>query len=141
MLEAHVLLANVEKHPDVTRADVAGSIRRHNEVVADIDIVAECASDPEQVAESFGRAPGVIDAKAGEDPGSVRIRFVDGSHLDMYCVSGADYPVALWRASGSPAHVEEMAVLAQAKGFRITGNLLSTKFGNRVAVAREEGVS
>ncbi|HEY5021246.1 MAG TPA: helix-hairpin-helix domain-containing protein, partial [Gemmatimonadaceae bacterium] len=62
VLEAHLLLANVEKHRDVQRAGVAGSIRRHNEIVADIDIVAECATDPEKVAESFARAPGVTDA-------------------------------------------------------------------------------
>jgi DNA polymerase (family X) len=140
VLEAHLLLANVEKHPDVERADVAGSIRRHNEVVADIDIVAECATDPEKVAESFSRAPGVSDAKTGEEPGSVRIRFVDGQQLDMYCVCTPDYPVALWRATGSSAHVEEMTVLAEAKGFHIKGNWLVKKGGKRVPIASEEAL-
>jgi DNA polymerase (family 10) len=139
-LEAHLLLANVEKHPDVEHADVAGSIRRHNEIVADIDIVAECASDPERVAESFARAPGVSDAKVGEEPGSVRIRFVDGQQLDMYCVCTADYPVALWRATGSGAHVEEMTVLAEARGFHIKGNWLVKKSGTRVPIASEEAL-
>src|SRR3954465_9537938 len=45
-IESQVLLANDPKPPDITRGEVAGSIRRHNEVVADIDIVAECSSDP-----------------------------------------------------------------------------------------------
>ena len=140
VLDAHLLLANVEKHPDVERADVAGSIRRHNEVVADIDIVAECATDPEKVAESFSRAPGVSDAKTGEEPGSVRIRFVDGQQLDMYCVCTPDYPVALWRATGSSAHVEEMTMLAEAKGFHIKGNWLVKKGGKRVPIASEEAL-
>ena len=140
VLEAHLLLANVEKHPDVERAGVAGSIRRHNEIVADIDIVAECATDPEKLAESFARAPGVTDAKAGEEPGSVRIRFVDGQRLDMYCVCTPDYPVALWRATGSSAHVEEMTVLAEAKGFHIKGNRLVKKSGKRVPIASEEAL-
>jgi len=140
VLDAHLLLANVEKHPDVERADVAGSIRRHNEVVADIDIVAECATDPEKVAESFSRAPGVSDAKTGEEPGSVRIRFVDGQQLDMYCVCTPDYPVALWRATGSSAHVEEMTMLAEAKGFHIKGNWLVKKGGKRVSIASEEAL-
>jgi DNA polymerase (family X) len=139
-LEAHLLLANVEKHPDVERAAVAGSIRRHTEIVADIDIVAECASDPEKVAESFARAPGVSNAKAGEEPGSVRIRFVDGQQLDMYCVCAADYPVALWRATGSSAHIEEMSVLAETKGFHIKGNWLVRKDGKRVPIASEEAL-
>ncbi|MEA2762614.1 MAG: polymerase [Gemmatimonadaceae bacterium] len=139
-VEAHVMLANVVKHPDVKHADVAGSIRRHNEVVADIDIVAECSGDPEEVAESFARAPGVSKAETGEEPGAVSIRFVDGTRLDMYCASTADYPVALWRATGSAAHVEEMTVLAEKKGFLIKGNWLVKKEGKRVPIASEEAL-
>jgi DNA polymerase (family 10) len=136
-IEAHVLLANVLKHPDITNAEVAGSIRRHNEVVADIDVVAECSGDPARVAESFARSPGVREAKTSTDRGSVHIRFVDGTHLDMHCVSKPDYPVALWRATGSTAHVEEMNVLAQNRGFAISGNSLVEKRGNRVALKSE----
>jgi len=139
-VEAHLLLANVVKHPDVTHADVAGSIRRHNEVVADIDIVAECSGDPASVAASFGRSPGVRESKTREDPGSVHIRFVDGTHLDMHCVTRADYPVALWRATGSTAHVEEMKVLARNRGFEIAGNSLIGKGGDRVRLKDEDAL-
>jgi len=139
-VEAHLVLANVVKHPDVKHADVAGSIRRHNEVVADIDIVAECFADPEEVAESFARAPGVSKAETGEEPGAVSIRFVDGTRLDMYCASIADYPMALWRATGSTAHVEEMTVLADKKGFLIKGNWLVKKEGKRIPIATEEAL-
>jgi DNA polymerase (family 10) len=137
-VEAHLLLANVVKHPDITHAEVAGSIRRHVEVVSDIDIVAECSTDPATVAASFARSPGVSESKIREDPGSVHIRFVDGTHLDMHCVSKADYPVALWRATGSAAHVEEMNVLAQKRGFEIFGNSLIAKSGKRLALKDED---
>jgi DNA polymerase (family X) len=138
-IEAHLLLANVVRHPDITHAEVAGSIRRHNEVVADIDIVAECSGDPAKVAASFGRSPGVRESGIEEDdPGSVHIRFVDGTHLDMYCVDKQDYPVALWRATGNAAHVEEMNVLAENRGFEIAGNSLIGKGGKRVALKDED---
>jgi DNA polymerase (family X) len=137
-VEAHQLLANVVKHPDVTHAEVAGSIRRHNEVVADMDIVAECSADPAMVAASFARSPGVSQSKTWEDPGSVHIRFVDGTHLDIHCVSKLEYPVALWRATGSTAHVEELNVLAKKKGFEIAGNSLIGKRGERVSL-KDEG--
>ena len=137
-VEAHLLLANVVKHPDVVNAEVAGSIRRHNEVVADIDIVAECSADPAMVAASFARSPGVSQSKTGADPASVHIRFVDGTHLDMHCVTKADYPVALWRATGSTAHVEEMNVLAQERGFEISGNSLIGKSGDPLALKNED---
>ena len=137
IIEAHMLLANVVKHPDVSHAEVAGSIRRHNEVVADIDMVVECSADPRKVAASFARSPGVAESKTREDPGSVHIRFVDGTHLDMHCVTKADYAVALWRATGSSAHVEEMNVLAQARGFEIRANSLIKNDGTRVKLEDE----
>jgi DNA polymerase (family 10) len=136
-VEAHLLLANVVKHPDVVNADVAGSIRRHNEVIADIDIVAECSVDPARVAASFARSPGVSESKTGADPASVHIRFVDGTHLDMHCVTKADYAVALWRATGSAAHVEEMNVFARNRGFEIAGNSLIGKSGDSIGVKDE----
>jgi DNA polymerase (family 10) len=136
-VEAHMLLANVVKHPDIRNAEVAGSIRRHNEVVADIDIVAECSADPDKVAASFARSPGVSESQTKGDPGSVYIRFVDGTHLDMHCVDTADYPVALWRSTGSAAHVEGMTALAQSKGFEIIGNSLIRDGGHRVPLSSE----
>lgn len=136
-IEAHMLLANVVKHPDIEHAEVAGSIRRHKEVVSDIDMVAQCSADPAKVAASFARSPGVREGKIQADPGSVHIRFVDGTHLDMHCVDKADYPVALWRATGSSAHVEELHALARKRGFEISGNAL-LKNGKRVALKNEE---
>jgi DNA polymerase (family X) len=91
-----------------------------------------------KVAESFARSPGVRDAKPeADDPGSVHIRFVDGTHLDMHCVHAADYPVALWRATGSSSHVEEMRELATSRGFEIRGNALIGPGGKRVALKDE----
>src|SRR5947209_2786511 len=114
IVQAHILATNVDRHPDVEHAEIAGSIRRLNELVADVDIDAECKKDPVKVAESFARSPGVREANPkADEPGSVYIRFVDGTHLDMHCVSKADYPVALWRATGNTSHVEEVRELAK----------------------------
>lgn len=137
IVEATMILANVVKHPDVNHAEIAGSVRRHNELVSDVDIVAECSADPAKVAASFARSPGVREATVKEDPGSVHIRFVDGTHLDMHCVSKADYPVALWRATGSGPHVEEISALARKKGFEISGNSLRHD-GKRVHLKEED---
>ncbi|HEV7388526.1 MAG TPA: DNA polymerase/3'-5' exonuclease PolX [Gemmatimonadaceae bacterium] len=139
-IEAHMLLANVVKHPNVVRAEVAGSIRRHNELVSDIDIVAECSSDPAAVAESFARSPGVRDAKPAADPGSVHIRFVDGTHLDMICVNKAEYPVALWRATGSKSHVDDLSAFARGAGYTIEGNALIARSGKRISLKDEDAL-
>src|SRR5918911_931400 len=123
IIQAHMLVTNVDRHPDVAHAEIAGSIRRHNELVADIDIVAECTKDPVKVAESFARSAGVREATpSADDPASVHIRFVDGTHLDIHCVNKADYPVALWRATGNSSHVDEIRALANGRGFEIRGD-------------------
>jgi DNA polymerase (family 10) len=119
---------------------VAGSIRRHNEVVADIDIVASCSADPQAVAESFGRSPGVMKATMADEPGSVRLQFIDGTQVDLYCASQADYAVALWRATGNSAHVQELEALAQKKGFEIKSNHLVKRGGKRVPAASEDAL-
>ncbi|HEX6627584.1 MAG TPA: DNA polymerase/3'-5' exonuclease PolX [Gemmatimonadaceae bacterium] len=139
IIQAHMLATNVDRHPDVVHAELAGSIRRHNELIADIDIVAECSKDPVKVADSFARSPGVRQATPKDDePGSVHIRFVDGTHLDMHCVNKADYPVALWRATGNSSHVGEMRELASSRGFEIRGNALIGPDGKRVSLPDED---
>jgi DNA polymerase (family 10) len=70
----------------------------------------------------------------------VHIRFVDGTHLDMHCVTREDYPVALWRATGSTAHVEEMNVRAENRGLEIAGNSLMGKDAKRIALKDENAL-
>ena len=57
MAEAAHVLAAVRAHPAVATAVVAGSLRRRNEVVRDIDVVAVCTTEAEQVAADFAGAP------------------------------------------------------------------------------------
>ena len=99
---AHVLAA-VRAHPSVQTAMLAGSLRRQSEVVRDIDVVAACTTEPERVAEDFAGAPGVREAERKGD-GAVRVRFVDGTVLDLHCVTPDKFAIALWRATGSAAH-------------------------------------
>jgi DNA polymerase (family 10) len=58
----------------------------------------------------------------------------------MYCASTADYPMALWRATGNTAHVEQLAVAAKKKGFRIKDNWLVKKDGKRIPIPSEDAL-
>lgn len=126
--EARRLLAMVREHPDVEEAAVAGSVRRHREVVADIDIVARCRPGiaPEEVATSFTRIGGVKQATGADTP-SVTIRFVDGTRLDLHCARPEHYAVALWRATGSEEHVELVQSRLRERGFTLAGDELRTE--------------
>lgn len=119
--QAEALLAAIRADPRVEHAEIAGSIRRRREVVADVDIVAACTA-PADVAQSFTRIPGLRAAEG--DGASVILRFVDGTKLDLHCVAPSDHAVALWRATGTPEHVAAVAGRLGDKGIRLEGNAL-----------------
>jgi DNA polymerase (family 10) len=133
--EAGRLLASVRRHPEVVVADVAGSVRRRCDVIRDVDIVAGVRGDPNAVAASFGRVPGVRDVTTNQ--GHAAIRYVDGTLLDLYCVPSDEFAVALWRVTGSNAHVEEMTAALGARGFTLAGSRVVDSAGRPVPVPDE----
>jgi DNA polymerase (family 10) len=134
--QARALLAAVRAHPDVDRAELAGSVRRHGETIGDADVVAVCR-DPRAVASSFANAPGV-QSVTGADTASPRLTYVDGARLDLHCVSDADYAVALWRATGSEAHVREVSELLSQRGYSLDGDIVRDARGVAVSISDEQ---
>jgi len=138
LAESARMLAAVRAHPAVESAVVAGSLRRRNEIVRDIDVVASCREAPESVAASFARAPGVRAAEQGD--GAATIRFVDGSVLDLHCVTPDSFGVALWRATGSASHEREMRERATSRGVSIAKDELRDATGARIPVGDERAL-
>ena len=137
--EAERFLAVVRGHPQVVCAAVAGSVRRRNGLVRGIDIVVACTAPPTEVAATFARLPAVRDV-TGEGGPSVSLRFVDGTLLDLHCVDPEHWAVALWRATGSAAHIGVVAAWAVERGYVITGDELRTKHGATVELADESAL-
>ena len=123
LAEGRRLLAAVRAHPDVIEAELAGSLRRNREIIRDIDIVASCRGNPSSVAGAFAHSPGVR-AVMGGGARSIAIRYVDGTLLDLHCVTPDELPVALWRATGSEGHVAEVLTHAEARGLRVVNDRL-----------------
>jgi len=136
--EAARLLVAVRRHPDVITAEIAGSVRRRSEVVRNIDIVASVSADPREVAASFARTPGIIEASVSD--GSASIRYIDGTLLDLHCVRAAEFPVALWRATGSAAHVAQMTDALAARGYFLDDDGVRDRRGEPVPLADERAL-
>jgi len=139
MAEAQHLLAAVRAHSAVATAVLAGSLRRRNEVVRDIDVVAACTEDPERVAADFAGAPGVREAER-KGNGAALIRFVDGTVLDLHCVTPDRFAVALWRATGSAAHERDVLAHASARGISIVSDELRDAARTRIPVRDERAL-
>jgi DNA polymerase (family 10) len=136
--EAARLLSAVRRHPDVVQAEIAGSVRRRSEVIRNIDIVAAVNGNPADVAASFARVAGVVDARVAD--GSTAIRYVDGTLLDLHCVSESRYAVALWRATGSEAHIRQMSDALTARGFLVDDDGVRDSHGARVPLPDESAL-
>ena len=136
LAQAVVLADHVSKHPDVNEAIIAGAVRRHNETIGDIDIVAICSADPVGVAKSFGNDRAVKEVI--EKGLNVSIRYIDDTRMDLWCTAPEDSAITLWRATGSPEHVTELTTLATDRGFTIDGNRLIKGKGRPIKL-NEEG--
>jgi len=139
--EAARLLADVRRQPGVVHADVAGSLRRRMEVVGVVDLVAGVSAPPASVCDAAARAPGIASAEPlgirAADAAAVGVRFVDGVRMDLYCVPPPRYAVALWRATGSAAHVVQVAGRLVARGYQLDGDVVRDARGAEVAVDDE----
>ena len=77
LTRAEPLLEALRSHPDVIRCSAAGSLRRHRELIGDIDLLAS-SKEPAAVMEFFTSQPGVLrSAGQGRDQGQ---RVAGGRH-------------------------------------------------------------
>lgn len=139
LAEGRRLLALVEEHPQVLRAELAGSLRRRAEVVGDLVVVAACRGSGVDVAASFGRLASVRRV-TGEGGTRVVIEFVDGARLDLRCVHETEFAVALWQATGSAAHVDDVAARLTPRGLTLREGALVDRSGAPVVVGDEQAI-
>ena len=135
LMHAVVLADHVSRHPDVTEAVIAGTVRRHHETIGDIDIVAVCTADPVDVARSFTDGPAVKEVV--ENGPRISIRYVDDTRMDLWCASRKESAVTLWRATGSADHIVQLASFADARGFTLKESELVDPKGRVVKLESE----
>jgi DNA polymerase (family 10) len=114
---AEPLLEALRSHPDVIRCSTAGSLRRHREVIGDIDLLAS-SKQPAEVIEFFTSQPGIVKILAkGETKASVLLE--GGIQSDLRVVSDAEYSPALLYFTGSKEHNIVMRQRAVDRGLRL----------------------
>lgn len=138
-LDAGRLLAAVRAHPDVLRAEIAGSLRRHCETIADVDIVAATRGRPAMVAAAFAHAPGVREVIGGGGP-AIAVRYDDGTRLDLRCVTDERFALALWWATGTSAHTARVVAHAAARGISIGADAVRDANGYAIATPDESAI-
>jgi DNA polymerase (family 10) len=98
---------------DVIDVSVAGSLRRWEETIGVIDVVAS-AKDPAAVVEKFQKFPLVLSSQL-EDPNSCVAHFADGAQVWLTVVPPAEFGITLFVKTGSQAHIEKIKDVAEKK--------------------------
>ena len=114
---AEPLLDSLRQHPDVIRCSAGGSLRRHREVIGDIDLLVS-SKHPAKVIDFFTRQPGILSVLAkGETKASVLLE--GGIQSDLRVVSDAEFPYALMYFTGNKEHNIVMRQRAIDRGLRL----------------------
>ena len=111
------LLAWLRQVPGVDRVVVAGSYRRCQETVGDIDILATAAKS-RPVIERFTAYPEVVQVSAA-GPTRATVVLRAGLQVDLRVVPAASYGAALVYFTGSKAHSIALRRIAQERGLKI----------------------
>jgi DNA polymerase (family X) len=135
---AAALLELVEGLPGVVRASSAGQVRRRLEVVDSIDLVA-AAKDPAAVLAAFRALQAVESADDDDADRRAEVVLADGLRATLVCVKPAEYATALVFATGSDAHLAQLAARAEGQELRMgPGGVFRGK--KRLALPDEDAV-
>ena len=114
---ADSLTAHLRAAVGVKKICVAGSFRRRQETVGDLDILVTC-DDSGKVMDRLAAYDGVAEVLArGETKMSVRLK--TGLQIDLRVVSEESYGAALQYFTGSKAHNILLRRMAQERGLKI----------------------
>lgn len=108
----------LKKIPGVTRAGVAGSLRRGRETVGDLDFVA-AAADPSLIVSTFTRAPFIQEVMAAEEATATVITKW-GVRADLLVVGPDQFASALHHLTGSGEHNNILQGIARKRGWKLS---------------------
>ena len=118
--EAEGLRVALARMPGVTRAVVAGEVRRRTEVVKDLVLVLVAETSPADVFRRLSQLPGVHEF-AGQDERRVTLRFAGGSSAQIVVAPAVNAGAVLVQATGSETHLRQLAEHAAVHGFAFNG--------------------
>lgn len=117
MAEAEAVLDILRQHPAIVRCATAGSLRRHKEVLHDIDLVASSKSAAEVLRFFAGMARVVKTLALGDTKASVLLE--SGLQADLRVVEDREFAAALLYFTGSKEHNIVMRQRAISRGLRL----------------------
>ena len=136
---ADSFLATLRSLKGVLRAEIAGSLRRAQETIGDLDVLV-ASDDPEAMCRQFAHLPQVDEVIAqGGTKTSIRVR--SGMQVDLRAVKPDSFGAAWQYFTGSQAHNVQLRGRAERMGkLKVNEYGVFKEDGSRIAGETEEGV-
>jgi DNA polymerase (family X) len=137
--QAETIAEALRAVPGVTAATPAGSIRRRQETVGDIDVLV-AADDPEAVMAAARSLP-MVARVLGSGPTKTTVLTTSGRQADVRVVEPGDFGAALQYFTGSKEHNVRLRQIAKTRGLKLSEyGVFRVEGGERVCGATEEEV-
>ncbi len=114
---AEEFLTTIRLNPLVLAADLAGSLRRGQDTIGDIDLVLSSLS-PARALSGIARLP-VVKSVVSQGPTRLTLLLEGPQQVDIRAVEPASYGAALQYFTGSKQHNIHLRSLAHAQGLKI----------------------
>ncbi|MDX1607973.1 MAG: DNA polymerase/3'-5' exonuclease PolX [Candidatus Spechtbacterales bacterium] len=114
---ARELLEEIKNIQGVKKADIAGSLRRRQETIGDVDILV-AAKDPKKVFDHVEKLPRV-EAVLGRGETKMTVHLRRAFDIDIRAVEEDSYGAALQYFTGSKEHNVKVRQIAIDKGYKL----------------------
>ena len=126
-----------EQCPDLGQLLPAGSLRRWEETIGDIDLVGTSSSSPEAVSEALVSIPGLQDV-LGHGPKKTSVVLESGIQVDLRIGEESSFGALLQYFTGSQQHNIRLRELANRRGLSLNEYGITTLESGRLEVFNNE---
>lgn len=106
---ARAIIQILKDAPEIARADFAGEMRRHEEMLHQLELTVECTS-PAIIVDALSKVGGVKEFETTEDPITagqcIKASVDDGFPLRVYALSSEEYEAGLLMTTATAEHLE-----------------------------------
>ncbi len=120
------------------RTAVVGSVRRMQETIGNVDLLAQ-TDDPAPLLDELAALPNAVEV-IQRSGGFASVLLYGGVEVRLHVVPATRWGAALVWFTGSPSHVAALAGLASARSWRLDEQGLVEASGKRIAGEDERGV-
>jgi DNA polymerase (family 10) len=135
---SEVILGELKKIREIQRMSVCGSLRRHKEIIGDVDILVS-AKKGETVLEKVTKFP-QVERVLGQGDTKASVLLQNGIQVDVRVVEDRQFPYALHYFTGSKEHNIAIRQRAIEKGWKLSEYGLFDKAGKIIPCKEEADI-